>query len=197
MKYAPVRIASIGGIISVAWLVFALYWLWAARDVKQTRRNQPARERLVHVLWMAAAFYLLYRSDPRFGLLNNRFVPDSKWIAGLGAALTVTGVAFAIWARRHLGKYWSAEITIRHEHQLIRTGPYSRIRHPIYTGLLLAIFGTALAVGEYRALLALALFGIGWARKAKTEELFLEQEFGSAFDEHKRRTGFFLPRLVR
>ncbi|HYL46878.1 MAG TPA: isoprenylcysteine carboxylmethyltransferase family protein, partial [Candidatus Limnocylindrales bacterium] len=96
---------------------------------------------------------------------------------------------------RHLGKYWSAEVTIRSGHELIRTGPYAHIRHPIYTGILLALVGTVLVIGEYRALAALAIAVIGFVRKAKKEESFLEGQFGAAFEEHRRLTGFFLPRF--
>ncbi|MGH9698197.1 MAG: methyltransferase family protein [Candidatus Acidiferrales bacterium] len=76
-----------------------------------------------------------------------------------------------------------------------RSRPYTYIRHPIYSGMLLGILGTAIAVGEFRGLAALAIFWIGWAQKARKEESFLAQEFGPAFAEHKRMTGFFLPRI--
>ena len=112
----------------------------------------------------------------------------------VGALLTVAGVAFAIWARRHIGKNWSAQVTIRKEHELIRSGPYARIRHPIYTGLLFAVAGTAIAIGEYRAVVAFAVIAIGFVVKAKREEAFLATQFGPVFDEHRRQTGFFLPR---
>ena len=84
---------------------------------------------------------------------------------------------------------------IKQDHQLIRSGPYAHVRHPIYTGILLAVAGTALVVGEYRAILGVILICLGFARKAKKEEVFLSTQFGPAFDEHKRRTGFFLPRF--
>jgi protein-S-isoprenylcysteine O-methyltransferase Ste14 len=111
-----------------------------------------------------------------------------------GALLTVAGIGFAIWARYHIGRNWSGEVTIRQEHELIRTGPYSHIRHPIYTGLIVAVAGTAIVIGEYRALLALALILIGFTVKAKREESMLEPQFGPSFAEHRRHTGFFLPR---
>jgi len=175
--------------------VFALYWIGASWTGNKTQKRQPPLERILHVLWLTAAFFLLSRDDLPIGLLNRQFLPHRLWIASLGAALVVAGLAFAIWARGHLGKNWSAEVTIRKEHRLIRSGPYARIRHPIYTGLLLALVGTAIAVSEYRALVAVAIFVIGWTLKAKKEEAFLAQEFGPAFEEHKRLTGFFLPRL--
>ena len=148
----------------------------------------------MHVAYMAFGFILLYAEDPRFGVLNRRFVPEREWIAMLGALLTLAGVAFAIWARRHIGRNWSGQVTIRKEHELIRTGPYAHIRHPIYTGILVAVAGTALAIGEYRAIVAFAVIAIGFVVKARREEAFLATQFGPAFDEHRRQTGFFLPR---
>jgi len=182
-------------VMRVAWIVFAAYWLISAIGRGRTQRREARGERLLHILWLAVAAYLFYYSEPWMGPLNQRFVPELPWIANLSAALTAGGIAFAIWARYHLGKNWSAEVTIRADHQLIRTGPYAWLRHPIYTGLLVALAGTALWVGRYRALVALGMFLAGFARKAKKEEAFLAQEFGPVFEEHKRVTGFFLPRL--
>lgn len=113
----------------------------------------------------------------------------------IGAFVTVMGVALAIWARHDLGKNWSAQVIIREGHELIRSGPYARIRHPIYTGILTAMAGTAIAIGEYRAIMGLAVATIGFFFKAKREEQFMTLEFGSAYEEYKRATGLFLPRL--
>ncbi|MGH9756572.1 MAG: methyltransferase family protein, partial [Candidatus Acidiferrales bacterium] len=159
------------------------------------QRREPAGELLIRVVWMIGAAYLLFHFDPRFGALNRRFLPQRMWIASFGAVVTVAGIGIAVWARRRLGKNWSAEVTIREGHALILSGPYAYIRHPIYSGMLLGILGTAIAVGEYRGLVALAIFWIGWAHKAKKEESYLAAEFGPAFAEHKRLTGFFLPRI--
>ncbi|HTL99963.1 MAG TPA: isoprenylcysteine carboxylmethyltransferase family protein [Candidatus Omnitrophota bacterium] len=177
------------------WSVFALYWLVSSFGRNPARRRESPLARLAHLLYMGAAFILLYSRDHRFGFLDRRFVPMARWIEWAGALLTAAGVALAIWARRHIGKHWSAEVTIRHDHELIRTGPYARIRHPIYTGILLALFGTALILGEWRGLVAVGLAVMGFWWKARREESLLRQEFGERFDEHKRRTGFFLPRM--
>jgi protein-S-isoprenylcysteine O-methyltransferase Ste14 len=95
----------------------------------------------------------------------------------------------------HIGKYWSSTVALKSGHQLIRSGPYARIRHPIYTGIILAIAGTALAVGRYAAIVAVVIFLVGFWLKARKEEALLAGEFGPAFDEHRRSTGFFLPKL--
>jgi protein-S-isoprenylcysteine O-methyltransferase Ste14 len=115
-----------------------------------------------------------------------------EWIA---VALTAAGVGVAIWARWHLGANWSGVVTLKEGHELIRTGPYRSIRHPIYTGILLAILGTALAIGEVRGLVALAIAWGSFYFKARREESFLAQEFGPRFAEHQQHTGMFLPRF--
>lgn len=182
-------------LIDVPWMVFLAYWLLASLRVNKIERHEPPGEKFLRIAVSLAAFILLYDNDPRFGVLNRRFLPWHLWIFVLGAALTWAGVAFAIWARLHIGRYWSASVALKTDHELVRTGPYSRIRHPIYTGMLLAIAGTALAIGRYRGIVAFAVILAGFAWKSKREEALLAGQFGAAFDEHRRRTGFFLPRL--
>jgi protein-S-isoprenylcysteine O-methyltransferase Ste14 len=185
-------------IIRGSWEVLVLYWFVSSISKKVTRKRQPSLERILYLLYMAFAFTFILFAYPKeawFGPLSRRFVPDELWVSQWGAVITVAGVAFAIWARWHIGRNWSAEVTIKKDHQLIRTGPYERIRHPIYTGILLALLGTVIAVGEYRALVCFALTTAGFVFKAKREEEFLAVEFGAAFEEHKRHTGFFLPRF--
>jgi protein-S-isoprenylcysteine O-methyltransferase Ste14 len=181
-------------IIEAAWIAFCAYWIWAARNQKRVQQREPLVARLLHVVYMVCGFVLLYSRDPRFGILNRRFLPEREWLSMVGALAAAAGIAFAIWARHHIGRNWSGQVTIRKDHELIRTGPYARIRHPIYTGLLLALAGTTIATGEYRAILAFALIAVGFTVKAKREESLLLTEFGPSFDEHRRQTGFFLPR---
>ncbi|HYQ90395.1 MAG TPA: isoprenylcysteine carboxylmethyltransferase family protein [Candidatus Binatia bacterium] len=177
------------------WSVLAVVWLATSFGRNPAQRRENPLARLSHMLFMAAAFYLLSSAGSTDGLLGRRFLPETSWLPPLGVALTAAGVAFAIWARLHLGKQWSGDVTIRRDHELIRTGPYTHIRHPIYTGILTAMLGTALIVGEVRGLAAVGIATIGFWRKALKEEAFLEEEFGPKFEEHKRRTGFFLPRV--
>lgn len=187
---------SAPNLIYGAWALFSVFWLIAAFGAKPASRTENTPERLVHILFMAAGFVLLFDSAPsQLNWLNHSFVPERRWLGWLGAWLTLAGVLFAIWARIKIGKEWSGEVQIKEGHQLIRSGPYAYVRHPIYTGLLIAVSGTALAIDEYRALLGVLVFCVGFARKAKKEESFLAAQFGPAFDEHRRRTGFFLPRF--
>jgi protein-S-isoprenylcysteine O-methyltransferase Ste14 len=182
-------------LIDAPWIIFLAYWLLASLRVNKIERHEPPGEKLLRIAASVAAFVLLYNDDPRFGILNRRFLPWRLWIFAVGAALTWAGVAFAIWARIHIGRYWSASVALKAGHELVRTGPYSRIRHPIYTGMLMALAGTALAVGRYRGIVAFAIILASFVWKSKREEALLAGQFGAAFDEHRRHRGFFLPRL--
>jgi protein-S-isoprenylcysteine O-methyltransferase Ste14 len=184
-------------VIDLPWLIFVLYWFFAGLSAKKIERHEPSGEKLLRIVLTFLAWFLLYSGDPRLGRLNRRFVPWHPWIFVLGAALTWAGVAFAIWARHHIGRYWSASVALKAGHELIRSGPYSKIRHPIYTGILLSTAGTALAIGRYRGIVAFAILLVGFIAKSKKEEALLAGQFGPAFEQHRRHTGFFLPRLSR
>jgi len=181
--------------IRLPWVIFLAYWIVASFRVNQMERQEPQGEKLLRLLAAVAGGYLLAVNDPRFGVLNERFVRFHFWVFILGGVLTWAGVAFAIWARYHIGRFWSASVALKTGHELIRTGPYSRIRHPIYTGILLALAGTTLAVGRYRGIVAFAIILVSLIRKSRQEEALLAGQFGPAFEEHRRHTGFFLPRL--
>lgn len=181
--------------IDALWLLFGAYWLVSALKRKKTKQRETILQRFGYTLPLALAFYLLYQTPPVYGWLRGRFLPVAPVGAWLGVVLTAGGVAVAFWARWHLGTNWSGVVTLKQGHELIRTGPYRTIRHPIYTGILLALLGTAVTFGEVRALLAVAIVWSSFYIKARREELFLSQEFGPRFDEHKQSTGMFLPRF--
>ncbi len=173
------------------------YGLLAVLGTRQTKRRESLFSRLPHVAAMIVAYVLLLARPVALGPLSHRFLPNSQATAWAGVLLTACGMAVATWARVHLGANWGMNVKIRANHTLVRTGPYARVRHPIYSGLLLAISGTALAQGEWRGLVALAVVLTALSIKAKREEAFLRGEFGSEFNEHARYAGLFLPRLVR
>jgi protein-S-isoprenylcysteine O-methyltransferase Ste14 len=181
---------------SFAWIAFLAYWIVSASKLKSIKRREPSAERIVYLAFMILTYLLMFNDRLNFGWLGRRFVAPVPATGRLGVAITMVGVAFAIWARWHLGENWSATVTVKQGHELIRTGPYGRIRHPIYTGMLLALSGTALALGEYRGLLSLALAVAGFYLKARKEERYLGQEFGEGFREHIAQTGMFLPKFT-
>ena len=127
--------------------------------------------------------------------MQRQILPSSVPLNVLGVALTALGVAVAFWSRASLGKNWSSGVTIKVEHQLIRTGPYAWVRHPIYTGLLLAMIGTALATDQLRGLFAVALLWLGIWLKSRSEERFMLKTFGPQYEDYRRATGALFPRL--
>jgi protein-S-isoprenylcysteine O-methyltransferase Ste14 len=182
--------------INALWILFGLYWLVSALNRKKTKRRETWGQRFVYMLPLVAAFELLVRPGARYGWLGARFVPANPAVEWIGVFLTAAGVAVAFWARWHLGANWSGVVTLKEGHELIRTGPYRNIRHPIYTGILLALFGTVVATGEVRGLLAVAIAWLSFYWKARREESFLSQEFGEKFAAHAKQTGMFLPKFA-
>jgi len=181
--------------IDASWLLFGMYWLVSSLKRKKTKQRETWLQRFGYLLPLTLGVYLLFQGAAHYGWLGRRFVGAGSAVEWLGVLLTAVGIAIALWARWHLGANWSGIVTLKEGHQLIRTGPYRAIRHPIYTGILIAILGTAVTIGELRALLAVFILWLSFYVKARREESFLSKEFGPGFLEHKRQTGMFLPRF--
>ena len=178
------------------WGVFGLYWLISAARHRAVKKTERWFAQLSHILPMALAFALAFQPHTSVGPLGLRLVPESASKDVVGLLLTAVGIALAIWARVHLGMNWSASVTIRSEHELIGSGPYRYVRHPIYTGIIIGLAGTALIVGEARALLGLAIAVVSFYFKAHKEETWLTREFGTQFDAHFKQKGMFFPRIA-
>lgn len=177
------------------WQIFALYWCVSAFQVKSTRATEPLAARLYTLFLTGAGFFLLWSSGLRSTPLGQRIIVSTPEVEWAGVGLTCAGVALAIWARWNLGQNWSAEVSLKVDHQLIRSGPYAFIRHPIYSGLLLAVIGTAVAIGEWRGLLAIIIVAVAIGLKAKREEALMLATFGDLYRQYRYETGFLLPRL--
>jgi protein-S-isoprenylcysteine O-methyltransferase Ste14 len=184
---------EVGRWIESVWLLVGVCWLVAALRSKPVARREKLLTRVGHLAIMTAACILLFSGWARVGALGDRFLSESDRVGWAGLGLTVVGCAFAVWARLWLGANWSATVTRKQDHELVRSGPYAVVRHPIYAGFLLAILGTALALGEVRGLVALALAFVGWFTKARTEERFLVEEFGAAYLRYRREVKQLIP----
>jgi protein-S-isoprenylcysteine O-methyltransferase Ste14 len=179
----------------IPWYALLLYWGISSLAVKNTKVPEDSLSRSQHLVFMLAAILLMFTDYLRMGLLARRFVPEDVWIRYGAIAVTGCGVAVAIVARYNLGQYWSARVEVKVDHRLICSGPYAWVRHPIYSGILLAIVGTGLFVGEWRAALAIVFAITGLALKARKEESLMTAEFGELYEEYRRRTGFLIPRF--
>lgn len=186
---------SIWQVELLPWYVFAGYWLVSWLRVKRTKAREKSADRLITVAVVVLAYELLFAQWLRIGPLRLRFVPDEAWIAWVGVGVTWAGVAVAIWARYCIGVYWSARVTLKEGHRLIRSGPYAFVRHPIYTGMLVGCIGAALVVGEWRGIVAVLLLLGAHSRKAIREENLLTAEFGDQYRAYRRSTGFLFPRF--
>jgi protein-S-isoprenylcysteine O-methyltransferase Ste14 len=174
-------------LMSGGWLAL---WIAMSRGVKEAAESETAVSRLSHVGPLLVAAYFLAAPAP---LPNERFAPLAVWPAALGAALSFAGLAFSFWARFTIAANWSSDVQLKRDHELIVGGPYRWVRHPIYTGVLLMFAGTALAVGEWRAVLAVALAaGASW-RKLRLEEAVMRRQFGEAYVRYAARTPALIP----
>jgi hypothetical protein len=138
------------------WIVFSVYWTIASRNSAQTKSSEPILSTTFHQLMLSAALILLIWPVPG---LTGWFLPQRfHFLVAAGAIIQAAFILLAVWARRHLGSNWSAEVRIGVDHQLVRTGPYGFLRHPIYTAMLGMFLGTAIASSQYHALLGLSMW---------------------------------------
>jgi protein-S-isoprenylcysteine O-methyltransferase Ste14 len=126
-------------------------------------------------------------------LLETRVLPYARSVFWTGVAVIAAGLLFTVWARVHLGRNWSGTIAIKESHDLITTGPYSLVRHPIYSGLLLGFLGSAIARAEWRGVLAVAIVTSALWRKLRIEESWLAREFGEAYATYRHRVATLVP----
>jgi len=177
------------------WLGWLGYWLVAAGGVKTDRRRETAGSRFAHFLPLGLAIVLI-AVPPHSGWAGARFLPRMWAFYWLGVALVAVGMGFACWARVHIGRNWSAAVTVKQDHELVRSGPYRIVRHPIYSGLLLAFLGTAVARGDWQALLAVPLVLVAFRRKIRLEEQWMEEQFSRDYPEYRATVPALIPFLV-
>jgi protein-S-isoprenylcysteine O-methyltransferase Ste14 len=125
--------------------------------------------------------------------LTRRFLPETIWLSSAGLAIQAAFATLAIWARRHLGSNWSGEVRIANGHQLVRSGPYRYVRHPIYTAVVGMYVGTCLVSGEVHAPVALVLVLLAYWRKIRLEESALAEAFPGDHDRYRAGTWAWIP----
>ena len=184
---------NLGRYYGAAWIVFLIVWAAAAFATKRTERIQSFSSRLGEgvIIWIGAA--LMIRPNWRIGFLTAPIVTESLAVGVAGLALTVAGLLFAIWARAHLGRNWSSRVTIKQNHELIRSGPYRFVRHPIYTGVCAALAGSVLGSDEVHALLGFVLIAAGLLHKAGIEETFMCEQFGEEYARYQGEVKSMIP----
>jgi protein-S-isoprenylcysteine O-methyltransferase Ste14 len=184
LRHWPFLLAAFSG-----WLIFSAYWEIAARHTAAARKSESRSSRAVHEILTNLA--LVLEIAPIHGL--GRLLPVSPLLMTAGLVVEALGLSLAIWARRHLAVYWSGEISIKVDHQLVRSGPYRTLRHPIYTGLLTMYAGVVLVTSEWLAVIGFAVAVFAYWRKIRLEEAALDGAFGPDYDAYRRSTWSLVP----
>ncbi len=177
-------------IYAALWLVLIAYWIYGIAGNKPNAHRLNPAWRLAGIV-VFFGLILVFRNLP--GAFRSRVIAHSDASEWTGIAVCAAGVAFAIWARRTLGTNWSGNPTIKVGHELIQGGPYRFVRHPIYTGILLAVAGTVIGNGRVKDLLVLAFVLVIVFVKIRIEEGLMTRQFPQAYPEYRKRTKAIIP----
>jgi protein-S-isoprenylcysteine O-methyltransferase Ste14 len=182
-------------IFAVIWIGWVVSWIVAAFWSGRTEKRVAIGRTWSYGVVIVIGAFLLSHVTPRL-LRETRL-----WHVGYDgayalAALTLAGILFAWWARIHLGRLWSGTITRKEDHRVVDSGPYALVRHPIYTGLIVALFATAAAQATVTSFIGAGLIAFGLWLKARIEERFLTAELGAeAYGAYRRRVPMLVPFL--
>jgi protein-S-isoprenylcysteine O-methyltransferase Ste14 len=175
------------------WVAWALFWFICALRAKVTLRREPFSSGYAYVLLGIIGGLLIGWPTRPGSWLVERLWPRSPTSYWIGLVLLCAGLAFAVWARVVLGRNWSGSVTVKEGHELIRSGPYAYVRHPIYTGLIAALLGTAVTIGTVRAFLGVALIVASFLRKLRTEERFMRETFPGEYERYRIEVPALIP----
>lgn len=178
--------------ILIVWAAFWIYWLLAAVNTKERSRQGPPIRRIrpVSAFIIVAAFVVIRNVNGTGSLMIH-----SQALEAVGTIVFLSGLAFAVWARLHLGRNWGMPMTERAEPELVTSGPYRFVRHPIYSGILVGVLGTAVAVNLYY-LIPLAVMTAYFVFSATVEERLLTASFPDAYPTYKAHTNMLIPFLL-
>ena len=183
-------------LFTTLWMAWLLYWAIAAANIKAAVRRESAWSRLAHFGPLAVAWWMLGADRLPGGILSRQVWPRSEAAFWAGAAILCAGLAFSVWARHVIGRNWSGSVTVKADHELVQRGPYRLVRHPIYTGLLLGFAGTAIAMAEWRGVVALAIVFAALWRKLRIEEAWMGEVFGARYATYKAEVKALVPFLL-
>lgn len=178
------------------WTAWWLSWVALAFATKKTLQRESFASRLSYTVFAFAGVWILFFGQHLRGW-GTIVLADWPWLRWLGVGVSVLGFAVTYWARWTLGTNWSSNVTVKVGHELIRSGPYRFVRHPIYTGMMVAAAGTAMALNQWRGIVAFVLLWISFTIKRLKEEEFMRQTFGAQYDDYARTTGAIFPLLPR
>jgi protein-S-isoprenylcysteine O-methyltransferase Ste14 len=174
----------------ILWFVLIGYWSIPVKNRPEAKSTEPAKSRQLHEGLLLLAILLLFIPVPG---LTHRIVQPTLALVVTGLTTQVASMALYYWARQYLGRFWSGAVTITAEHQLIRTGPYRLLRHPMYTAVLGMFVGTVVVSWQIHALVGLALGIVVYLRKIRIEERTIREAFGADYESFRRKTWRLIP----
>jgi protein-S-isoprenylcysteine O-methyltransferase Ste14 len=183
-------------IISVCWALFAVIWLVAAFSTKQTVYREGRLQRLRYIIPLLLGWFLLAKGHRLSEPLNHRVIPHIDALAWIGAALCIAGLIFCVWARFTLGRNWSGIVTLKGGHELITSGPYAFVRHPIYTGLLTMFVATEIVLGHIAGIIAMPFVIVSLWVKLRFEERLMLENFPAEYEAYSQRVKRLIPFIV-
>jgi protein-S-isoprenylcysteine O-methyltransferase Ste14 len=183
------RMRAVELVFAVGWAAFWIYWILAALSMKRGRIPW-ARE-----LRIRAVIVVLVILSLRLGAFRHSGLESNPWRAGLGLLLFALGLGFAIWARLHIGRNWGTPMSQKDQPELVTSGPYHLVRHPIYSGILLASVGTAVAL-SWLWIVAVVLAGVYFVYSATVEERYLTEQFPEAYPAYRHSTKMLVPFIL-
>lgn len=181
-------------VIIISWVIFLGVWIVSALDVK--RDISKTRRQKWWWLRLLAVFVVLGILDAVSGMTHRHIgwvmgMHSDDTLVAIGAMLTLAGILYAVWARVHLGKNWSGAPALKEEHELVTSGPYASVRHPIYTGMLVAIFGSSLASPVW--FIIFIAIAVMFVRRVYVEETLMMKTFPEQYPKYKKRTWALIP----
>ena len=176
-----------------SWTLFFVVWTLWGLSAKKAVRRQSRTSRIKQAIVLILSFWMLFSPASGVGPLSLRILNHSPLTEFVAVLFHILGFGIAIWARFHLGRNWSATVTVKENHGLIQTGPYAVVRHPIYSGISLAALGLAILNGDLRSFLGFAVMLVGWRIKFQLEEEFMTDQFGETYRDYKHRVNAIIP----
>jgi len=183
-------------ILSSCWGVFIAVWVLAAIFTKRTVYRESGAQRLGYMIPILIGCYLLFRGYRLPYPFNVRIIPDTDAILIAAAILCICGLGFCFWARAVLGRNWSGSVTLKENHELIVSGPYRLVRHPIYTGLLAMVIATAIQQGHIGGIIGLILISVSLWIKSSHEEEVMRKQFPNQYAAYQKRVKRIIPSLA-
>ncbi len=179
------------------WLFWLAYWIASVAFERATNKTKETRRRVRGTGYLFIILLLFMFSPLGFtGVFGLMFYFPSAGLKALGLLVTASGVGLAIWARRHLGGNWSGVPALKEGHTLVTTGPYSVVRHPIYTGIVTGLIGSAMVLGTYGSLVAICLSALLVAVRVRQEEGLLREHFGEEYEDYRKKSKTIIPWLL-